>query len=259
MSAGGEEQARGGVFGLYAAYYDLLYRDKDYAAEAAFVAGRLRAHAPGARSLLELGCGTGRHAALFSAMGFQVTGVDRSEGMLDKARANGPGCRFLAADIRELALDRRFDAVVSLFHVMSYLTEDADLVAALSRAAEHLAPGGLLFFDFWHGPAVLKTPAEVRVKEMADERVCVIRRADPVHHAHRHVVDVNFTVNIRERSGDRAETLRETHAMRYFFAPELEGFLEQAGLVALEFGEWMTGAPASDDAWSVYCLARKRG
>lgn len=258
MSADGEDRACGGVFGLYAAYYDLLYRDKDYAAEAAFVAGRLRAHAPGAQSLLELGCGTGRHAALFSSMGFEVTGVDRSEGMLDQARTNGPGCRFLAADIRELALGRRFDAVVSLFHVMSYLTEDADLAAALSRASEHLPPGGLLLFDFWHGPAVRKTPPEVRVKEMADERISVTRRADPVHHAHRHVVDVNFTVHIRERCGDRAETLRETHAMRYFFAPELEGFLAQAGLAPLEFGEWMTGAPASDDAWSVYCLACKR-
>jgi len=247
-----------GVFGLYAAYYDLLYRDKDYAAEAAFVAGRLRAHRPEARSLLELGCGTGRHAAQFAGRGFAVTGVDRSEGMLEQARANAPGCRFLAGDIRELALGQRFDAVISLFHVMSYQTTDADLGAALACASAHLAPGGLLLFDFWHGPAVLKTPPEVRVKEMADERVAVTRRADPVHHEKRHVVDVHFTVDIREQSGARAETLRETHAMRYFFVPELKEFLAAAGLELLEAGEWMTGAPASDDAWSVYCLAEKR-
>ncbi len=247
-----------GVFGLYAAYYDLLYRDKDYAAEAAFVAGRLRARRPDARSLLELGCGTGRHAAHFAEMGFAVTGVDRSEGMLEQARANAPDCRFLAGDIRELSLGRRFDAVVSLFHVMSYQTADADLGAALARASAHLAPGGLLLFDFWHGPAVLKSPPEVRVKEMADERVAVTRRADPVHHEKRHVVDVRFSVDIREQRGARAETLSETHAMRYFFLPELKAFLAAAGLDFLEAGEWMTGAPASADAWSVYCLAEKR-
>lgn len=258
MSAADRNGSCAGVFGLYAAYYDLLYHDKDYAAEAAFVAGRLRAHRPQARTLLELGCGTGRHAALLSGMGFGVTGVDRSEGMLDKARVNGPDCRFLAADIREFSLGRLFDAVISLFHVMSYLTRDEDMAAALASAAEHLEPGGLLLFDFWHDPAVLKTPPEVRVKEMADERISVIRRADPVHHAARRVVDVNFTVDIRERCGDRAETLRETHSMRYFDGSELVGFLERAGFAALEFGEWMTGAPASDDAWSVYCLAEKR-
>lgn len=247
-----------GVFGLYAAYYDLLYRDKDYAAEAAFVAGRLRAHRPDARCLLELGCGTGRHAAHFAEMGFAVTGVDRSEGMLEQARANAPGCCFLAGDIRQLSLGRRFDAVISLFHVMSYQTADADLGAALARASAHLAPGGLLLFDFWHGPAVLKSPPEVRVKEMADERVAVIRRADPVHHEKRHVVDVHFSVDIREQRGARSETLSETHSMRYFFVPELKECLAAAGLDFLEAGEWMTGAPASADAWSVYCVAGKR-
>lgn len=248
-----------GVFGLYAAYYDLLYRDKDYAAEAAFAAALLRRHRPQAASLLELGCGTGRHAALLADLGFQVTGVDRSEGMLERARAaQAPGCAFLQGDIRQLALGRSFDAALSLFHVMSYLNEDKDLAAALGCAAAHLAPGGLFLFDFWHGPAVLHTPPEVRVKDMADERIQVTRRCDPVHHAQRHVVDVHFSVDIRERAGTRRETLRETHSMRYFSVPELAGFLDAAGLGLLESGEWMTGGPPGPETWSVYCLAEKR-
>jgi SAM-dependent methyltransferase len=247
-----------GVFGLYAAYYDLLYRDKNYTAEAAFVAGRLRAHRPDVRSLLELGCGTGRHAAQLSGLGFATTGVDRSEGMLKKARTNAPECHFLAGDIRELSLSRHFDAVISLFHVMSYQNTDEDICATLTCASKHLAPNGLLLFDFWHGPAVLKTPPEIRIKEMADERIAVTRRADPVHHEQLHIVDVNFTVDIREQCGTRAETLHETHSMRYFFLPELERFLTAAGLNLLEAGAWMTGAPANDDAWSVYCIAQKQ-
>nr|MBA2706707.1 SAM-dependent methyltransferase [Gemmatimonadaceae bacterium] len=54
------------VFGSYSRYYDLLYRDKDYAAESAYVASLLAVHAPGARSILEIGCGTGAHAAELS-------------------------------------------------------------------------------------------------------------------------------------------------------------------------------------------------
>lgn len=246
------------VFGLYAAYYDLLYRDKDYAAEAAFAAGLLRGRRPDARTLLELGCGTGRHAALLAASGFEVTGVDRSEGMLAKARAAGPDCSFLCGDIRELNLGRRFDAVTSLFHVMSYQTTDEDVAAALATAAAHLRSGGLFLFDFWHGPAVLQTPPEARVKDMADERVSVHRRCEPEHDRERRVVHVRYSVDIAEQGGTRRETVRETHSMRYFFLPELEKFLADAGLEALENGEWMTGRAPGPETWSVYCLAARR-
>jgi len=46
-------------FALYARYYDLLYADKDYAGEAAYVAGLIRQRLPGATRILELGSGTG--------------------------------------------------------------------------------------------------------------------------------------------------------------------------------------------------------
>jgi len=253
------QQHNSRVFELYAAYYDLLYRDKDYAAEAAFVSGRLRAHRPDVNSLLELGCGTGRHAAQLTDLGFTVTGVDRSEGMLEHARANAPNCFFFAADIRNLSMGQRYDAAISLFHVMSYQITDEDIYATLSCAAKHLVSGGLLLFDFWYGPAVLKTPPDLRVKEMSDDLVAVTRRGKPVHHDQRRVVDVHFTIDIREQRGKRVETLCETHSMRYFFLSEWEQFMSAAGFSMLESGEWMTGAPATADTWSAYCIARKTG
>ena len=58
-------------FRRYSAYYDLLYRDKDYAAEAEYVARLIRSTLPEARRILELGSGTGRHGCLLAAMGFE--------------------------------------------------------------------------------------------------------------------------------------------------------------------------------------------
>ena len=75
-------------FGAYSRYYNLFYRNKDYAGEAAYVNGLIKKHHPGAKSLLDLGCGTGRHAFLLAEMGFKVTGVDRSEEMLAVARSD---------------------------------------------------------------------------------------------------------------------------------------------------------------------------
>ena len=68
------------TFELYAAYYDLLYEDKRYDEEAQFVARLLREQAPHARSILELGCGTGKHALALARQGFSLTGVDLSPG-----------------------------------------------------------------------------------------------------------------------------------------------------------------------------------
>ena len=70
------------AFGEYAKYYDLLYADKDYAAETAFVREIIRRLAPGARTLLELGCGSARHALELVRSDFTVTGVDLSAQMI---------------------------------------------------------------------------------------------------------------------------------------------------------------------------------
>ena len=118
------------VFADYARYYDLLYRDKDYAAETEYVAGLIRKFHPSARSILELGSGTGIHASLLAEKGYEVTGIDLSLDMVNIARSNGEATPqpltlnlqpiFLEEDIREVRLNELFDAVIALFHVISY-------------------------------------------------------------------------------------------------------------------------------------------
>src|SRR5438445_13789164 len=70
------------TFSEYAKYYDLLYADKDYAAETAFVREVIRRHMPSACSVLDLGCGSARHAIELVRNGFTVTGVDFSAHMI---------------------------------------------------------------------------------------------------------------------------------------------------------------------------------
>jgi ubiquinone/menaquinone biosynthesis C-methylase UbiE len=73
------------VFNLYAAYYDLLYPDKDYSAETEYVADLITEAAP-AQTVLDLGCGTGAHAFHFARRGFTVHGVDLSAEMIERAQ-----------------------------------------------------------------------------------------------------------------------------------------------------------------------------
>jgi ubiquinone/menaquinone biosynthesis C-methylase UbiE len=71
----------------YAASYDLLYRDKDYSAEAALVAKFFKRHGIENGALLELGSGTGGHAFEFARLGYDVLGVERSDAMLRRAKS----------------------------------------------------------------------------------------------------------------------------------------------------------------------------
>lgn len=239
------------VFGGYSRYYDLLYRDKDYPFEARYVDALIRKHVPEASSMLELGCGTGRYAREFAGLGYTVHGVDLSEEMIDEARKMPCDCvSFSCGDMRSLRLEKRFDAVVALFHVLSYQTDDEDVRGALTTVGEHLRPGGVAVLDFWYGPAVLAQQPEVRFKEVSDDRVEVSRIALPVLHDDINVVDVNYRAFIREKASGRIEELRECHRMRYFFKKDFSWMLPSNMLMLCGVEEWLTGLNPSTQSWS---------
>ncbi|MGZ8393579.1 MAG: class I SAM-dependent DNA methyltransferase, partial [Nitrospira sp.] len=146
------------VFGDYAHYYNLLYRDKDYAGETEYIASLLERFRPEARNIVELGSGTGRHADLLSRKGYVIHGIELSSEMLAQARsfsACNDKLTFSQGDIRKVRLQTLFDAALSLFHVISYQATNNDLLAAFRTAREHLSAAGIFIFDCWYGPAVL--------------------------------------------------------------------------------------------------------
>ena len=113
---------RAGVFNRYAAYYDLLYRDKDYEGEVEYVARRLRNVSPNIGTLLEFGSGTGRHGRLLASRGFEVTGIEKSRSMVEAAQATPASTdagSFVCqeGDIGTFQLNRKYDAVIALFQI----------------------------------------------------------------------------------------------------------------------------------------------
>lgn len=250
------------VFDAYAAYYDLLYRDKDYASEAEFVSALVQKYSPGARQLLEFGCGTGGHAAEFVARGYEVAGIDLSPEMIRLAKAKQEllpdprSLKFHEGDLRQIDLGRTFDAVVALFHVMSYQTSNEDLTAAFANAARHLRPGGVFVFDFWFGPGVLSDPPTKRVRRMAGPGISVTRTAQPLVLAAENIVDVNFNILVSAVDGDH--NFNETHRMRYLFAPELDLLLGQAELCRESLLTWLGDDLPGIDAWYACIVARRR-
>jgi SAM-dependent methyltransferase len=256
------------VFRNYARYYDLFYQGKSYDLEADFVSRILKKFYGDPRRIIELGCGTGRHAEQLARRGYQVHGVDRSPEMVVQAQeraANLPSdlrskLSFSLGDARDLRTGETYDAVLSLFHVVSYQNSNDDVIAMFSTASEHLrggVDGGVFVFDCWYGPAVLSDRPQVRTRRMSDDKVDVIRIAEPVMHPNHNLVDVNYTVLIKDRAEKTVEEIHEKHTMRYFFQPELERMLNQAGFELLAAQEWLSDRPLDFTTWLGTFVAKK--
>ena len=99
----------------------------------------------------------------------------------------------------------------------------------------------------------------MRTKRLQDGALTLTRTAEPTLRENDDCVDVRYTVTA-EAAGSQAgaESLVETHAMRYFFLPELDLALSQSGFELLSASEMTTGAPLSARTWSASALARRR-
>ena len=253
------------VFQRYSAYYDLLYRDKDYAAEAAYVLRMLHSSVPTARTLLEFGSGTGRHGRLLADQRFDVFGVERSEMMAAAAKQSSGETKFtrggkfdcIQGDIRTVNLGRTFDAVLSLFHVVSYQTSNSDLLHTFNSAARHLKPGGVFLFDVWHGPAVLRERPSVRVKRVEDDRTFLTRIAEPELDINAGVVTVRYSMLAESKVDRKLVKFGEEHRMRYLFPTEIDLLSRQSGFAIEQCEEFLTGNPASEGTWGVAYVLRK--
>jgi SAM-dependent methyltransferase len=117
-------------------------------AEARFVWSALGL-ARGAR-VLDVACGTGRHARLLARRGARVVGVDAAPAYLRAARraARGlPSARFVRGDMRRLAFRAEFDAAVSLWTSFGYFATPTEDLAVLRGVARALKPGGRFLID----------------------------------------------------------------------------------------------------------------
>jgi len=249
------------VFGSYSKYYNLLYKDKNYRAEVEYINSLIKDYSDDSKSILDLGCGTGKHDFILAEKGYGITGIDLSEDMIGIANNNKLESKyninFRVADIRNYKSAHKYDSVISLFHVASYQTSNQDIIEYFTTAYNHLNDNGIFIFDFWYGPAVLSDRPYNRVKNLEDKDILIERITTPIIHPNANIVDVNFEVFIEDKKTKTITEFSEIHSMRYFFYPELEYMLTQVGFSVLDSYKWMTRSPLNFDSWYGIIIAKK--
>jgi len=225
-------------FGTFARFYDLDYAgmEADLPMLGQFAA---RCGSP----ILELACGTGRVLLPLARQGYQVTGVDISAAMLDRARhkvcSEGLEERICLArqDMRNLELDGPFSFVFVVSSSFQHLLTVDDQLAVLARVRRHLSPGGLFLVDLFNPDLSRLLDFQGRVtleKTMTDPET-----GRPVLKVHSQTVDLGqqivYTTLIMDEMDDRGRVQRTLFPfpLRYMFRGEVELLLRHAGF-ALE-------------------------
>lgn len=246
-------------FNLYSKYYDLLYRDKDYAGEAKYVYETLLKHNNHIHDIIELGSGTGNHAKFLTNFGLHVTGIERSGTMVKEAVAKQiSDYEPIIGDMTDFSIGKKFDAAIALFHVISYLNDNDEIKKCFRCVHKHLESDGIFLFDVWFTPAVYTQKPETRIKRFSNDNIDVVRLAESTCHYDTNVVDVNFEVHITDKCNGGRTIINEVHKMRHFSIPEMALLADDTGFDILKTEEFVTSNLPSCNTWGVCFILKKR-
>jgi SAM-dependent methyltransferase len=125
---------------------------KERCGDAAALASKvLRLAKPKGRDLLDLCCGPGRWAIPLARRGYRVTGVDRTKGYLDQARAAAAAARvrieWVRQDMRDFVRPDAFDVALSMFTSFGYFDDKGEDLRVLRNLCTSLRPGGSLLME----------------------------------------------------------------------------------------------------------------
>lgn len=233
----------------YSKYYNLFYADKNYAAEVAYIDRTIKKFCPEATKVLEFGSGTGGHGLLLQQHGYEMRGVELSPEMAKIATEKGYKCTV--GDMLVTSVDENFDVVLALFHVVSYINSNQQLLQLFQNARRHLRRDGVFMFDVWFTPAVIHQMPEVRIKRAEDNELEVTRLAEPVLHHQKNVVDVNYHILAKNKKDKNYSEFSEKHSMRHFSVPEVDLLAINSGFALLKAEEFLTGNEPSINTWGV--------
>ncbi|GII90692.1 class I SAM-dependent DNA methyltransferase [Sinosporangium siamense] len=208
--------------------YDAIYkgRGKDYEAEASEVRSLILKRHPGARSLLDVACGTGSHLRFFAGDFDHVEGLELSADMLKVAGERMPGVPLHQGDMRDFELGRTFDAVTCMFSSIAYMSSDEELRSALTRMAAHVVPGGVVLIEPWWFPESF-LPGYVAGDVVTVDGRTLARVSRTVRKGDASVMEVHY---LAADAGTAVRHFTVTHVNTLFTRERYEAAFAAAGL-----------------------------
>ena len=228
----------------FADYYDLIYKGTvDYENECWILEAIFKKYClKKPKSILDLGCGTGSHTVQLAKYGYNVTGIDISPAMIEKARKKAEkenvDTKFLVQDMRSLDLKTKFHCAICMFGAFGYILADKGLTRFFSALSQHLDEAGLFIFEYWNIGGLKPSPYKSWMKTQ-DENVAIYRLSESNFSRGTNVlnIDMLFIVVSKDKP---AGIFTENHKIRCYTMAEIEQRLESNGFKLVFTYNWDT-------------------
>ena len=243
----------------FAGVYDLFMEDVPYEDWCLWIRETLADHGIHDGLVLDLGCGTGVMTELLAEAGYDMTGIDFSEEMLEAAverrEQSGHETLYLCQDMREFALYGTVRAIISICDSMNYILEEEELLQVFSLVNNYLDPGGIFIFDMNTLYKYREVLGETTICENREEGSFIWEN---FYDETEQINQYDLTLFIQEENG-LYRRYQETHLQRGYEAETVRALLERAGMEFIGMFEAFTKEPVKETSERIYFIARERG
>lgn len=218
--------------------YERLYAHRDEKEAAKLVAGLLLSYPPEAfPAVLDMGCGSGRHALLMAKKGYRVTGVDLSPLSIANAREKikNTGIDNITFEIGDMRSYQGgpFDLVCSFFTSFGYFESDHENIRVMKNLISNMKTGGRLIMDFLNASYVRNTLRPSEKKSLSGSNCRIIRKIENDM--------VVKSITFRHHSDGREEHFQER--VKLYGREWFEPLFKKEGLTDIRFKGDYDGSP----------------
>lgn len=224
-----------------AKYYDLLYQDKDYRGESEFIKRIVKKRVPNAKSILDVGCGTGIHLNLLLNNFDLLHGVDLNSEVLRRAKKKSSKVKYTVGSMADFSISKKFDVITCLFSVFNYNLSDKEAKRTLRNIKRHLEKDGLAIFALY---TPRNTKKKIRLHFGRNPQGEVVKINQFEFNPKTRLETSDFLVLIKDRR--RVDFFTETdHRYKIYGVDIFKKMLKEAGFVKVRVYDNFVEKPVS--------------
>lgn len=210
-----------------AKYYDLIFSRKDYSQESEFIRNIVKTKAPHAKSILDVGCGTGEHLNILKDEFEILWGLDLNKEIIEIAKSKSNKIKYPIGGMKDFKLNLKFDVITCLYSVFNYNLEPSDAVATLKNFKNHLKPNGVVIIALYT-PANTEKVISLHMGKNEDIEVAKINQyvVDP----DTKIETTDFLVFLKTNDSKVDFMVENGHKFRIYSSEEFTTLSNNAGL-----------------------------
>lgn len=244
----------------FAAVYDTFMDNIPYEEWEKYLKSLLYEYGVREGLVLELGCGTGNMTEILAQSGYDMTGVDNAEEMLEiaieKRMKSGLDILYLQQDMREFELYGTVKAIVSVCDSVNYILEEEELEEVFRLVNNYLDPGGVFIFDF---NTVYKYREILGDQTIAENREECSFIWDNYYYEEERINEYELSLFIREGDSELYRKYQETHFQKAYDLETMKRLITQSGLEYITAYDAFTKEAPTRVSERIYVIARERG